>query len=173
MDGWSAPSDRRKVVELIREAGDSGAVLYMARRELGISKRTYSHWKGTNDGYIYRRTTCERHELANKLGWEERKKISDIMNSEDFPRKHRVRLCRYWQTGENTLEARVHFTRCWKKKACWHTEGGPENRRNDWYRPTGQLHRTQCGCGTSHIWTVRSKGSITTCTWFQTSTAGR
>ena len=35
-------SDRRQAVELIKEAVDSGAALYKACAELGISKRTYN-----------------------------------------------------------------------------------------------------------------------------------
>ena len=40
----SAP-DRKMAVELITEAVDSGAALYKACAELGISKRTYNRWK--------------------------------------------------------------------------------------------------------------------------------
>lgn len=82
-----SPSDRREAVELIREAVDSGAALYKACEELGISKRTYNRWKETDSGYIDRRTTCEHPEPANKLSREERKKILDTLNSEEFSSK--------------------------------------------------------------------------------------
>ncbi|SEQ69320.1 DDE-type integrase/transposase/recombinase [Butyrivibrio sp. TB] len=77
-------SDRRQAVELITEAVDSGAALYKACKELGISKRTYNRWKNTDNDYIDKRTTCERPEPANKLSQEERQKILDVMNSEEF-----------------------------------------------------------------------------------------
>lgn len=49
-------SDRRQAVELIKEAVDSGAALYKACVELGISKRTYNRWKNTDSDYIDKRT---------------------------------------------------------------------------------------------------------------------
>lgn len=45
-------SDRRQAVELIKEAVDSGAALYKACVELGISKRTYNRWKNTDSDYL-------------------------------------------------------------------------------------------------------------------------
>ncbi|SDB69019.1 hypothetical protein SAMN02910263_04347 [Butyrivibrio sp. INlla16] len=77
-------SDRRQAVELISEAVGSGAALYKACNELGISKRTYNRWKNTDNDYIDKRTTCERPEPVNKLSQEERQEILDIMNSEEF-----------------------------------------------------------------------------------------
>lgn len=80
-------SDRRQAVELISEAVDSGAALYKACEELGISKRTYNRWKNNTNDYIDERTTCVRPEPANKLTQEERKKILETMNSEEFSSK--------------------------------------------------------------------------------------
>lgn len=37
--------NRRQALELISEAVDFGAALYIACAKLGISKRTYSRWK--------------------------------------------------------------------------------------------------------------------------------
>ena len=82
-----SPSDREEAVELIKEAVDSGAALYKACKELGISKRTYNRWKKTDSGYIDKRTICEWPEPANKLSREERKKILEVMNSEEFSSK--------------------------------------------------------------------------------------
>ena len=42
-------SDRKSAVLLISEAVDSGAALYKACAELGISKRTYNRWKNTDN----------------------------------------------------------------------------------------------------------------------------
>lgn len=80
-------SDRKQAVELINEAVNSGAALYKACKELGISKRTYNRWKGTDSGYIDKRTTCTRPSPANKLSDEERGQILDTMNSTEFASK--------------------------------------------------------------------------------------
>ena len=80
-------SDRKSAVLLISEAVDSGAALYKACAELGISKRTYNRWKNTDNDYIDKRTTCVRPEPANKLKPEERQLILDTMNSEEFASK--------------------------------------------------------------------------------------
>ena len=80
-------SDRRQAVELINEAVSSGAALYKACNELGISKRTYNRWKNTDNDYIDKRTTCERPEPVNKLTPEEKQEILDVMNSEEFASK--------------------------------------------------------------------------------------
>ena len=80
-------SDRRQAVELIKEAVDSGAALYKACAELGISKRTYNRWKNTDSDYIDKRTICARPEPANKLTKEERQEILDICNTEEFASK--------------------------------------------------------------------------------------
>ena len=80
-------SDRRQAVELISEAVDSGAALYKACAELGISKRSYNRWKNNTNDYIDERITCTRPEPANKLTQEERTQILDVMNSEEFSSK--------------------------------------------------------------------------------------
>jgi putative transposase len=82
----SAP-DRKMAVELISEAVDSGAALYKACAELGISKRTYNRWKETDSDYIDKRTICERPEPVNKLSQEEKETILEMMNSEEFASK--------------------------------------------------------------------------------------
>ncbi len=48
-------SDRKAAVLLISDAVDSGAALYKACAELGISKRTYNRWKNTDNEYIDKR----------------------------------------------------------------------------------------------------------------------
>lgn len=80
-------SDRRQAVELISEAVDSGAALYKACAELRISKRTYNRWKNNTNDYIDERTTCVRPEPVNKLTQEERNKILETMNAEEFSSK--------------------------------------------------------------------------------------
>lgn len=80
-------SDRRQAVELISESVDSGAALYKACAELGISKRTYNRWRNNTNDYIDERTTCVRPEPANKLTQDERKLILKTMNSEEFSSK--------------------------------------------------------------------------------------
>lgn len=79
--------DRKQAVELISEATDSGAALYKACIELGISKRTYNRWKNNTNDYIDERTTCTRPEPVNKLSQEERAQILKTMNSEEFSSK--------------------------------------------------------------------------------------
>lgn len=74
-------------VELISEAVDSGAALYKACKELGISKRSYNRWKETDSEYIDKRTICERPEPANKLSQEERQAILEKVNSLEFSSK--------------------------------------------------------------------------------------
>ncbi len=88
--GWGrgrpiSASDRRKAVELISESVDSGAALYKASEELGISKRTYNRWKETDSDYIDKRTTCAHPEPVNKLTKKE--KILEIVKSEEFASK--------------------------------------------------------------------------------------
>lgn len=54
---------------------------------MGIHKRTYNRWKNNNNDYIDERTTCVRPKPANKLTKEERTKILETMNSEEFSSK--------------------------------------------------------------------------------------
>lgn len=42
-----------------------GAAMYKAYNELGISKRTYNHWKNIDSEYIDKRTICVRTEPIN------------------------------------------------------------------------------------------------------------
>lgn len=80
-------SDRSQAVELISEALESGATLYKSCAELGISKRTYNRWKNSTNDYIDERTTCVRPEPVNKLTQEEKNKILETMNLEEFSSK--------------------------------------------------------------------------------------
>ncbi len=48
-------SERKNGVRLIKEAVESGARLFKACEELGISKRTYNRWKETDSEYIDKR----------------------------------------------------------------------------------------------------------------------
>lgn len=69
-------------VELISEAVDAGARLYKACERLGIHPRTYRRWK--EDGYIDKRTVCERPDPKNKLTYEEEQQILEVVNTEEF-----------------------------------------------------------------------------------------
>ena len=80
-------SDRSQAVELISEELESGATLYKSCAELGISKRTYNRWKNSTNDYIDERTTCVRPEPVNKLTQEEKNKILETMNLEEFSSK--------------------------------------------------------------------------------------
>jgi len=77
-------SDRKNAVKLITEAINSGARLFKACEELGISKRTFNRWEETDSEYIDKRTFCERPEPANKLTPEEKQEILDIVHSEKY-----------------------------------------------------------------------------------------
>ena len=63
-------SDCRQAVELIEEAVNSGAALYKACEELGISKRTYNRWRNTDNDHrhsgINYVTPNERHAGKDK-----------------------------------------------------------------------------------------------------------
>lgn len=80
-------SDRRKAVELIDEAVTSGARLFKACNELGITDRTYYRWikqlhiLGTVEDL---RPIVERPEPANKLSAEEREQIIATVNQPEF-----------------------------------------------------------------------------------------
>lgn len=78
-------TDRKLAVELINEAVESGARLFKACEELGISKRTYNRWK--DNGYVDKRTTCERPEPKNKLSKTEKENILEVINSKEFSSK--------------------------------------------------------------------------------------
>lgn len=77
-------SDREYAVELINIAVKSGARLWKACKEIGISKRTFKRWKETDSEFIDKRTTCERPEPANKLSKEEKQAILDFAHSEEY-----------------------------------------------------------------------------------------
>jgi putative transposase len=77
-------SDREQAVRLIIKATASGARLFKACEEIGISKRTFNRWKETDSEYVDKRTICERPEPANKLTPEEKQEILDIVHSEKY-----------------------------------------------------------------------------------------
>lgn len=80
-------SDRKTAIELINEAVTSGARLRKACRELGITDRTYFRWQkelqthgSTKDG----RNGSVHPAPANKLTQEEREKVLETVNSQEF-----------------------------------------------------------------------------------------
>lgn len=77
-------SDREHAVMLINIAIESGARLWKACKELGLSKRTFNRWKETDSEFIDKRTICERPEPANKLSRVEKEKLLDVVHSEEY-----------------------------------------------------------------------------------------
>ena len=77
--------DRRKTVELIEEATHAGAGCEAACKELEISLRTYQRWTQEEGGVkTDGRPQAERQEPTNKLTEEERTKIVEICNQEEY-----------------------------------------------------------------------------------------
>ena len=82
-----SPVDRRKAVELIEEAVQSGATLDAACKEVGISSRTLNRWKksaAVDGDYIDQRTTCERKPPSNKLTEFEEHQILNIVHNPKY-----------------------------------------------------------------------------------------
>ena len=77
-------SDRRRAVELIDEARESGARLKPACDELRISERTYQRWVKDGDVKSDSRPTAERPKPANSLSIEERQEVLNIVNSKEY-----------------------------------------------------------------------------------------
>jgi putative transposase len=74
--------DRRRSVELIKEAVDAGASPKKACEVLEISHRTYERWTQEDEVKTDGRLTAERPEPANKLTPDERQRVLDICNEE-------------------------------------------------------------------------------------------
>ena len=80
-------SDRSKGIELIDEAVKSGAKLFKACKELGITERTYYRWikqlntLGTIEDL---RPITQRPEPANKLTNQEREQIVETVNMPEY-----------------------------------------------------------------------------------------
>ncbi len=72
----SAP-DRRKTVELINEARDTGARLEPACRVVGICSRTYQRWTWEGEIKTDGRPTAKRPEPSNKLT---KKEIDQVLS---------------------------------------------------------------------------------------------
>jgi putative transposase len=81
------PELRKKVVDLIEEAVNSGARLFIACKEAEISTRTYKRWiesYGENGEHIDKRTIAIHPEPHNKLSQEEKQGIINIVNLPEF-----------------------------------------------------------------------------------------
>jgi len=74
-------SDRRKAIELIDEAV---AAVYKACKELKISWRTYKRWTQGDEIKVDGRPTAERPDPSNKLTPQERQRILNTCNEEDY-----------------------------------------------------------------------------------------
>ncbi len=74
--------DRRRAVELIKEAVEAGASAQKACEELDISFRTYSRWLDGNGVKADGRPDAKCREPANKLNPDERQKILETCNEE-------------------------------------------------------------------------------------------
>ena len=80
-------SDRKKAIELIDEAVESGSRLSPACVEMGITERTYYRWSGQKKklGHVADlRPTAKHPEPANKLSTEEREKILEIVSQPEY-----------------------------------------------------------------------------------------
>ncbi|MBU3161842.1 IS3 family transposase [Clostridium frigoris] len=77
-------SDRIKALELINEAVHSGARLSPCCDEVGISVRTYERWSLTPESTEDKRPLVCRKPPKNKLSDEERAKIIQVINSNDY-----------------------------------------------------------------------------------------
>jgi len=76
--------DRKRAIELIKEATNSGSRLKVACAELGISLRTYQRWISTTSPNEDQRPLVEREAPANKLTEAEEKEILSICNQVEF-----------------------------------------------------------------------------------------
>ncbi len=76
--------DRCKTVELIEQAVDTGARREKACKALGISLRTYQRWTHNGSVEMDNRPHALRPEPSNKLTPQERKKMVDISNQEEY-----------------------------------------------------------------------------------------
>ena len=79
----SAP-DRRRTVELIKEAVAAGAATGKACKALNISLRTYQRWTQEETVKTDGRPKAERPAPANKMSTEERQQIIEICNEEAY-----------------------------------------------------------------------------------------
>jgi putative transposase len=77
-------ADRRKTVELINTAHQSGARLAPACKLAGISVRTYQRWIEGGKVKADQRPIAQRPEPANKLRPEERQRILDICHQGEY-----------------------------------------------------------------------------------------
>jgi hypothetical protein len=74
-------SDRRKAVELIKEAHTNGARLFRACQVLEISIRTYQRWTLGGDVKEDGRPGADRSSPSNRLKPAERHRVLAIANS--------------------------------------------------------------------------------------------
>ncbi|EFC90417.1 Integrase catalytic region [Dethiosulfovibrio peptidovorans DSM 11002] len=77
-------SDRRKAVELIKEAHANGARLFRACQVLEISIRTYQRWTQGGDLKEDGRPGAHRQSPSNRLKSSERNRVLAIANSPDY-----------------------------------------------------------------------------------------
>lgn len=144
-----SPSDREEAVKLSKDAVDSGAALYKACEELGSSKRTYNRWKKADSGYIDKRTICERPESANKLSQEERKKILEVMNSEEFSSKSPCEIVLILADRGEYLGSESTFYKVLKEEGMLVHRGRARKPHKRPISPHKALPLIRCGCGTS------------------------
>ncbi len=80
----TSADDRQKAIELIDEARKNGARLEPACEIMGISERTYQRWVEQGPNSKDKRPSAKRKTPANKLSKEERTKVLETCNSDDF-----------------------------------------------------------------------------------------
>lgn len=76
--------DRRKDVELIKEANANGARLAKACEVLDISTRTYERWNKAGDAMEDGRPKAKRPTPKNKLTEEERQEVLETVNQREY-----------------------------------------------------------------------------------------
>lgn len=76
--------DRQFIVSAIDEATSNGARKRPACSEAGINLQTYNSWAKCDGMSVDKRQTCIRPQPANKLTEEERLRIIDVCNSEEY-----------------------------------------------------------------------------------------
>lgn len=79
-----AMADRKKIIELVDQALKAGARLSMACDIVGIPARTLQRWRNNPEIADGRKAAFEQREPANKLSEQERMKILQIVNQQEF-----------------------------------------------------------------------------------------
>lgn len=80
----TSDSERKRTIELIREANGAGARIALACAEVGVSLRTYRRWYSHGEINVDQRPGALRPEPKNKLTASEQAKIIEVANEPRF-----------------------------------------------------------------------------------------